>query len=264
MKIGVFDSGLGGLILLKAFKQKLPKYDFIYFGDTKNIPYGDKTPEEIFNLTRSGVEYLFKKDCKLVILACNTVSAVALRKLQKHWLPKTYPDRRILGVIVPTLEHLSKLPRRAKVGLLATKATVASRAYKKELYKLNPFLKLTQKSAPKLAPLLEDGQVTMAENELKKYFTSFARFGLDALVLGCTHYILLKKQARKLIPKSVTVVSQDEVVPESLARYLHRHQEIDKVLSKKGEVKIMLSNKTAVLSMKAEDWFGPYTKIFQA
>ncbi len=261
MKIGVFDSGVGGLILLKGIIKKLPQYDYVYLGDTKRVPYGGRSKETIYRFTKQAVEYLFKNDCKLVILACNTVSAVALRKLQQSWLPYNYPDRRILGVIVPTLEQIAQTKGLDNVGLIATKATVNSKAYTRQLKKLNPKKIVVQKITPKLVPLLEQGQLVEAKEELKKYVDSLTKRKIEALVLGCTHYILLKTVARSFLPKSVRVISQDELVPKSLAFYLRRHKEMESELDKHGRVKILFTRKTKVIEELVKKWFGQDARI---
>src|SRR3989338_3935253 len=142
MNIGIFDSGIGGLNFLKAIRKTLPKFDYIYFGDTKNVPYGNKTQNEIYNLTKAGIEFLFNKNCKIVILACNTSSSKALRKIQQEWLQKNYPDKKVLGVLIPIAEEAANRKDVRRIGVIGTKATIKSHAYERELLKINNSLEI--------------------------------------------------------------------------------------------------------------------------
>src|SRR3989344_8545695 len=201
MKIGIFDSGLGGLIIARAIYKRMPQYDYVYFGDTKRLPYGNKSHNAVFEFTREGVDYLFRKEnCAIVIIACNTASARALRQIQQEYLPKNFKDRRVLGVLIPAAEVASNYKR---VGVLATLGTVASNTWVTEIQKLNKETKVFQNSAPMLVPLIEDGENTLAKPFLLKYLKPFMNKKLDALVLGCTHYPILKKEIRKMLPKKV-------------------------------------------------------------
>ncbi len=246
MKIGVFDSGLGGLNILRELLKKLPQYDYVYLGDTKNLPYGEKTQEQIFKFTKKAVNYLFKEqDCALVLVMCNTASAKALRKLQREWLPKNFPDRRILGPIIPTVEYCKNAKR---VGVLATKATVDSKVYIKELKKLNPEIKVFQKSAPKLVPLIEAGKIRESESSLDVYLKPLLAKNIDSLILsGSTHYSVLKGYAKKKYGKEIQIYSQDEIIPNSLEKYLKNHPEISVKLSKNSERQFLVTKTTRVV-----------------
>lgn len=239
MNIGFFDSGLGGLILLKAVAKELPQYDYIYFGDTANLPYGDKTEEEIYELTKSAIEALFKQNCLLVVVACNTASAESIRKLQDTFLPKEYPDRRILGVIVPTVEEVIA-GKYTRAVLIATKRTVESGKYERELMKLNETLELVSIATPDLVPMIEAGFDKDAVELAIKTIEGVAREG-DVVLLGCTHYTLLKDELRNHFPNSLTVISQDEVIPKKLSKYLSLHPELTSRLSNTGKRDISLS-----------------------
>ncbi len=239
MKIGIFDSGLGGLIIAKAIMKELPAYDYIYLGDTKNLPYGEKRPEKIYRYTQKAVDFLFANDCQLIIVACNTSSALALRKIQQQYLPKKYPDRRVLGVIIPTLEsifpspiHGEGLRERLKIGVIGTKATISSHIYKKELQKINHKAKIYELATPDLVRLIEQNALPKAENRLKLYLKPLQKQGIEALILGCTHYPILKKAAKRILGPKVAIVSQDEIIPNKLANYLKRHSEISYQLTK--------------------------------
>ena len=236
MKIGIFDSGVGGLIMTKSFIEGLPEYDYLYLGDTKRVPYGDRSQEAIFQFTKDGVVYLFEKGCQLIILACNTASAEALRRLQQDYLPNKYPDRRILGVLIPAAEAaLEGVSMPYKVGVLATVSTVASGAYLRELCKIQSDVEVCQQAAPMLVPLIENNTIEKAEPFLHEYLDPLIKEEIEALILGCTHYSLLKEQIRAIVGDDVKVISQDEIVYSKLANYLVRHPEIESKLGKNGK-----------------------------
>ena len=230
MRIGIFDSGLGGLIIAKSIFKKLPAYDYVYLGDTGHVPYGNRPQAEILNFTQQALRYLFDNDCKLVIIACNTSSAKALRKIQREFLPKYYPDRKVLGVIVPTLESIPKTAK--KIGVIATASTCKSHAYKREFAKINSKAQVFEQAAPKLVPLIEGDRLQNAGIPLEQYLKPLRKKNIDALVLGCTHYPILKKEIKRIMGGKVKVISQDEIVPAKLADYLRRHKEISSQLSK--------------------------------
>lgn len=234
MKIGFFDSGLGGLTILKAVAKELPQYDYTYYGDTLNLPYGDKTEEEIFVLTKAGIEYLFEKDCLLVIVACNTASAETLRELQVSWLREKYPSRKILGVIVPTIEEVleSKL---SNIALLATKRTVESNKYEIELHnRSEQAVTLTAIASPELVPFIELNELEAATQ------AAIARIEKEAgesegVILGCTHYTQIKNQIRSHFGARKIILSQDEIIPKKLFLYLKNHPEIETQLTQTGK-----------------------------
>lgn len=227
--IGVFDSGLGGLTIFKYFLKELPEYNYIYLGDNARLPYGAKSPETIYDYTREAVEFLFKSGCNLIIIACNTASAQALHRLQQEYLPKHYPDRRILGVIRPLVEAITNNPKNNQVGVIGTKATIASNAYKIELQKLKPGLKVEQQSAPLLVPLIEEGWFKKPETKmiLKKYLRPLKMKQVDALILGCTHYPFLYKEVKKFMGRRINVPHPGEIIAKSLKKYLARHAELN-------------------------------------
>jgi glutamate racemase len=230
MKIGVFDSGLGGHTILNAIRERLPLYDYIYYGDTKNLPYGDKTEEEIYGLTKHAVIELFERGALLVIIACNTASAESLRGLQDTILEGKYADRRILGVIIPTIETLIDVSA-DKALLIGTNRTVNSKKYERELAKRNAHsIKLMSIATPELVPLIELGDMNDAYACLDKVLT--LRVGeVDTLILGCTHYTVLKEGLRKRF-SGLRIISQDELIPEKLGSYLHAHPEIESRLTR--------------------------------
>ncbi len=239
MNIGFFDSGLGGLLVLKAVAKALPQYDYIYYGDTANLPYGDKTEEEIYELTKKAISELFARDCALVIVACNTASAESIRRLQDTYLKEEFPDRRILGVIVPTIEEVAKAGCKRAL-LIATKRTVESGKYERELRKIDAAISLKSVATPELVPLIELCEDEAALSVAVRVLENEAREG-DVAILGCTHYILLKDALRKHFGETLTIISQDEVIPKKLSDYLERHGEITSLLTNTGKRQIVLT-----------------------
>jgi|AntRauTorckE6833_2_1112554.scaffolds.fasta_scaffold00861_5 glutamate racemase len=239
MKIGFFDSGLGGLTILKAVAKELPDYDYIFYGDTVNLPYGNKTEEEVYNLTLKGVEYLITAECTLIIIACNTASAETLRRLQTEYLTTKSANLKIIGVIRPTVESID-LSVSLSISLLATKRTVESNKYQMELTKLNKNNQLIQISAPDLVPLIEIGDLELAtEHAIKLIDEEGGESGV--VVLGCTHYTEIKKLLRSHYGNQKIILSQDEIIPKKLKDYLERHPEIESRLSRGGERNIHLT-----------------------
>jgi glutamate racemase len=230
MKIGVFDSGLGGLTILDAIHARLPEYDYIYYGDTKNLPYGDKSEDEIYVLTKRAVIELFECDALLVIIACNTASAESLRRLQDTLLVGPYEDRRILGVIIPTIEELIDSGAKRTL-LIGTRRTIDSHKYERELEKRDVRnLNLMSVPTPELVPLIESGRMDEAYAVLDNHLVP--RIGeIDTLILGCTHYTALKGYARTKYG-GLRIISQDEIIPKKLEAYLRKHLEINSRLTR--------------------------------
>lgn len=239
MRIGVFDSGLGGLGIARAIMERLPEYDYLYLGDTKRVPYGNRSQETIHEFTAQALNFLFGHDCQLIVLACNTSSAESLRKSQQEYLPRNYPDRRVLGVIIPAVEAAVEASER-KVGVLATASTVESGAYVRELSRQCPKFEVVQNPAPLLVPVIENDGLKYLEPILTDYLEPLQT--CESLILGCTHYCLIKDHVRRLFRGAV--ISQDEVVPEKLADYLVRHPEIESKLAKRGERRFCVTDLT--------------------
>jgi len=238
MKIGFFDSGLGGLTILGSVIDRMPEYDYLYYGDTKNLPYGDKSEEEICRYTEEAIRYLFEHDCALVVIACNTASAETLRRLQDTFLKEEYPDRRILGVVIPTIEELIAGGSK-KTLLVGTRRTIDSRKYDIELQKRDvTHIKLESVPTPALVPLIESGNVMQAYSMLAEVVEGR---GVDTIILACTHYTLLKNMLRRTFGNSLHVISQDEIIPEKLEDYLNRHPEIENRVSENGEYTMHLT-----------------------
>ena len=252
--IGVFDSGYGGLTVFKPLAEKFPQYDFIYFGDNARSPYGSRSQEEIYKFTREAVEWLFKEGCELIILACNTASSQALRRIQQESLPGSkYSSRRVLGVLIPIAEAVAKLD--GKIGILATEATVKSGSYLREIKKINPATKIIQVAAPLLVPLIETGKINDPETKktLKNYLEVFKREGIKNIVLGCTHYPLINHLIHDEMPDA-KIFDSPSVIPPSLENYLLRHPEIEKRLSRSGKRRFVTTGDPKKFSKFAKDF----------
>src|SRR3989344_2252505 len=249
MQIGIFDSGVGGLIVARAIHKLMPEYDYVYLGDTKRVPYGNHSAKVVYEFTRQGVEYLFNKEhCGIVVVACNTASALALRKLQKN-----LKNRKILGVLIPAAEVAAKFKR---VGMLGTLGTVSSGVFLTEIKKLDRKIKVFQNSAPMLVPLAEAGKIKRAIPFIKEYLEPLLKQKINALVLGCTHYPIFKREIKKITGKKVKIISQDEIVPQKLRDYLNRHPGIKNKLSRKRTTKILVTDITPHIQKLTRTWFG--------
>lgn len=241
--IGVFDSGYGGLTILRQMQKLLPQYDYLYLGDNARAPYGSHSFEVIYEYTLQAVEALFQMGCPLVILACNTASAKALRSIQQNDLHRLDPTRRVLGVIRPTVETVSGITQSKHVGVLATVGTVKSESYNMELRKLDPEIQVTGQACPIWVPLVENfeydspGADYFVEKRISEIMDKDPE--IDTLILGCTHYPLLLHKIEKYVPQGVKIVSQGEYVSEKLADYLLRHPEMEQRLSKGGQVQYL-------------------------
>lgn len=241
--IGVFDSGYGGLTILNEIRRQLPQYDYIYLGDNARTPYGTRSFEVVYQYTLECVEKLFGLGCNLVILACNTASAKALRTIQQKDLPLIDSTRRVLGVIRPTVERLDSLTSSKHVGLLATPGTVQSNSYPIEIHKINPNIKVSSVACPMWVPLIENnehlskGAEYFVEKNLNELLQSDEL--TDTIILGCTHYPLLIPVLKKFIPSHIQLISQGTLVAESLDDYLKRHPEMEIRCSKNGSCSYM-------------------------
>ncbi len=247
--IGVFDSGYGGLTILRDFRRLLPDYDYIYLGDNARAPYGSRSFELVYEFTKDAVRYLFEAGCPLVILACNTASAKALRSIQTMDLPAIDPTRRVLGVIRPTIECLPKLTRSGHIGVLATPGTVLSRSYTLETDKLFPEMTVTELACPMWVPLVENGEASSpgADYFVRKYIDIILGRDpeIDTLILGCTHYPMLYPKIRQYVPDHIRVVAQGDLVAESLGDYLIRHPEMDRRLTRGGKTTYLTTESPA-------------------
>lgn len=241
--IGVFDSGYGGLTILSKVRELLPQYDYLYLGDNARSPYGSRSFEVVYEFTLQAVEKLFEMGCHLVILACNTASAKALRTIQMNNLPLLDENRRVLGVIRPTVETIGTLTHSRHVGVLATAGTIKSESYPLEIKKLYPDVEVSGKACPMWVPLVENGEADAAGADyfVEKYITELIRQddSIDTVILGCTHYPLLLPKIKTYMPNHIQIVSQGELVANSLKDYLHRHPEMDAKCTKQGSCRYL-------------------------
>jgi len=261
MNIGIFDSGLGGLFIMRHIVKKLPQYNFVYLGDTKRVPYGNRSHETIFSYTCEALDFLFKKGCVLVILACNSASAQGLRQIQQEWLPKKYPNRKVLGVIIPTVEA-ALLDNPKKIGILATQGTVGSNTFVKEINKRNRHVRILQQAAPLLVPLVESGELKHARTIIRSYLAPLKQ--IDSIILGCTHYGILAHMFRKELRPNQRIISQNTIIPDKLAQYLGRHPEIEKKLTTKRKLDFFVTEITPTNKKMAARWFGKHIILRKA
>ncbi|MGH1403249.1 MAG: glutamate racemase [Alphaproteobacteria bacterium] len=244
MKLGVFDSGLGGLLIAKAIRQHIPNIDLLYFGDTLHLPYGNRSHSAIYEYSKRAIEFMFQEGCQLIIVACNTVSASALRQLQQEYLPNSpYKDRRLLGVVVPTLECAIDLGYK-RLGLIATNYTVQSNIFEEELTKIDEEIRIIQSNTPLLVPLIENSGQVWIPSVLEHYLTPLMQKKIECLILGCTHYPFLKDQIQKIIGKDIHIIAQDDIIPNKLSDYLRRHPEIANQIKDDGQSTFLVSDLT--------------------
>ena len=257
--IGVFDSGYGGLTILSAIRKLLPEYDYIYLGDNARSPYGTRSFDVINDFTLQAVRYLFSEGCPLVILACNTASAKALREIQQKYLPTSEdPSRRVLGVIRPTAEVVGNVTETKHIGIMATPGTISAQSYEVELAKLFPDVSVHGQACPMWVPLVEYGESNGdgADFFVQKYLNELLEQDkqIDSIVLACTHYPLLRPKIEQYLPEGITLLSQGELVAISLKDYLHRHPEMNDRLTQGGSIRY--------LTTECPDKFGDLASIF--
>lgn len=260
--IGIFDSGYGGLTILSEIQKHMPQYDYCYLGDNSRAPYGSRSFDVVYKFTLQAVEALFGMGCNLIILACNTASAKALRSIQQQDLPLIDPEKRVLGVIRPTVEVIGDLTRSRHVGILGTTGTIQSKSYPIEINKLFPDIKVTGEACPMWVPLVENGE---HETKGAKYFIKKNLHNLfikdpliDTLILGCTHYPLLTSSIRRYVPNGTRLISQGELVAHSLENYLQRHPSMEEACTKGGNTRYFTTeypkkfSETASIFLKKE------------
>ena len=256
--IGVFDSGYGGLTIYNEIQKLLPQYDYLYLGDNARTPYGTRSFDVVCEFTRQAVRYLFQQGCQLVILACNTASAKALRTIQQVDLPALDPNRRVLGIIRPTVEHVGEVTKSGHVGVLATEGTIRSHSYPLEIRKLYPEIEVIGEACPMWVPLVEtneyesDGADFFVRRHIKNLLSRDPE--IDTIILGCTHYPILMDKIRKYTPEGITLLTQGAAVASSLAAYLQRHPEIENLCTKGG--------KTIFCTTEADGKFGTQASLF--
>lgn len=256
--IGIFDSGYGGLTIYDEIKKLLPEYDYIYLGDNARTPYGTRSFDVVYEFTRQAVRYLFAQGCQLIILACNTASAKALRSIQQLDIPLLDPNRRVLGIIRPTVENIGTMTKSRHVGVLATEGTIKSLSYPLEIRKLFPDIVVTGEACPLWVPLVETNEFASdgADYFVKRHIESLLERDkdIDTIILGCTHYPILIDKIRKYVPEEIKILTQGAAVAESLRNYLMRHPEMDSLCTKCGT--------TRFCTTEADGKFGNQASLF--
>ena len=258
--IGVFDSGYGGLTILRDIVRTLPAYDYLYLGDNARTPYGTRSFDTVYHYTLECVRHLFDRGCHLVVLACNTASAKALRNIQQLDLPTLAPDRRLLGVIRPTTEVIGTYSQTGQVGILATRGTVTSESYLVEIEKFFPKLRVFQEACPMWVPLVENGEFASpgADYFVRQHIDRLMSRApaIDTMLLACTHYPLLFDKIRQATPDTVTILSQGGIVADSLVDYLQRHPEMEEQCSKNGQRTFLTTDSTEDFDRQATIFYG--------
>ena len=258
--IGVFDSGYGGLTVLREIVKELPQFDYLYMGDNARAPYGPRSFDTVYHYTLECVEWFFSQGCELVILACNTASAKALRTIQQKDLPGIDPNKRVLGVIRPTTEMIGQYSKTGQVGVLGTTGTVQSNSYPIEIAKFFPQVKVYQEACPMWVPLIENNEYNKpgADYYVKQYLNSIlsAHPRIDTLLLACTHYPLLMGKIKQFVPQGVSIISQGGIVAKSLADYLAKHPHLAEKCSKNGQISFYTTDSTSDFNNHATVFFG--------
>jgi glutamate racemase len=265
--IGIFDSGIGGLTVFRSIAQQLPGYDYIYLGDNSRAPYGNRSFQTIHQYTWECVQWLFKQDCQLVILACNTASAKALRTIQQKDMHGLDPTKRVLGVIRPTAEVIGNYSTTKEIGVLGTNGTVQSESYLIEIQKFFPGLKVYQQACPLWVPMIESGDYDKPEADaiinLYLYELMKQSVNIDTILLACTHYPLIQDKIKALLSPNINVIAQGDIVAQSLVDYLHRHPEIEQQLSKTGSKRFYTTDDSTEFDNHASRFFSaPVTSSF--
>lgn len=262
--IGIFDSGFGGLTVFRSIVQQLPEYDFIYLGDNARSPYGNRSFETVYEYTLECVQWFFDQGCPLVILACNTASAKALRSIQRNDLPHINSSKRVLGVIRPTAEIIGHFSQSKSVGILGTKGTVLSQSYPIEIKHFFPEIKVSQQACPMWVSFIEDGEQDTkgAEYFIEKNIQELLAQDpdIDTVLLACTHYPIIEQQIRKFLPERIKILSQGDIVANSLVDYLKRHEEINTRLTKHNEVRFFTTDDTENFDRQGSAFFGKAIK----
>ena len=254
--IGIFDSGYGGLTILDSIRRQLPQYDYLYLGDNARAPYGPRSFSVVYEFTRQAVGRLFQMGCQLVILACNTASAKALRTIQQNDLPQWDASRRVLGIIRPTAEVIGSLTHSRHVGVLATEGTIKSESYRLEIQKLHPDIQVTGQACPLWVPIVECNEVSspgadyFVKKDIERLFAADPL--IDAVILGCTHYPLLLSKIRQFMPPAVQIIPQGGYVATSLADYLRRHPEMEQRCTKQGHTRYLTTENPEKFNLQAQ------------
>lgn len=262
--IGIFDSGYGGLTILTEIKKQLPEYDYLYLGDNARTPYGPRSFDVVYEFTLEAVKELFSRGCELIILACNTASAKALRTLQQEYLPTLGGNKRVLGVIRPSIETISEITTTNHIGILATEGTIKSDSYPIELHKINPRITVIQHACPMWVPIIENNK---HETEAGKLFIKSDLEELlakdteiDSIILGCTHYPIIKEYIESVVPSNVKVIAQGSIVASKTKDYLSRHKELASICSKNGSVHYLTTENSLDFDKQAAIFLGQLVK----
>ena len=258
--IGVFDSGYGGLTILRQIRRLMPQYDYLYLGDNARAPYGTRSFDVVYEFTRQAVRFLFGQGCHLVILACNTASAKALRSIQQNDLPELDPQRRVLGVIRPTVEAVGDISKSRHVGVMATPGTIRSTTYELEIAKLHPDIRVTGEACPMWVSLVENDEYDSpgADYFVRERIDNLLRRDpdIDSVILGCTHYPLLMGKIRRYMPQGICIIEQGSYVAESLQDYLTRHDEMTRRITCGGSVRFLTTERAETFGQNATTFMG--------
>ena len=256
--IGVFDSGFGGMVVLREFVRLLPQYDYLYLGDNARIPYGTRSDRVVIRFTEQAVDYLFRQGCRLIILACHTASAKALRTIQQTYLLDHYPQYRVLGVVIPTVEEALVCSPHKRIGVIATEGSVSSRSFELELKKLDESVEVFQQPCPLLVPLIEAGEQDWEGTAmiLQRYLAPLKTAQVDTLILGCTHYSILRKQIGAIMGQEARLICSGQVTAHKLVDYLKRHPEIEQLLTRNGRRRYLTTDLTPRFQQLASLFMG--------
>ena len=262
--IGVFDSGYGGLTILADLQKKLPGYDFLYLGDNARAPYGSRSFDVVYEFTLQAVEFLFSQGCELIVLACNTASAKALRTIQQKYLPTVEAHKRVLGVIRPTSEIIGSITQTKHIGILATEGTIKSDSYRLEIAKFFPEIEISQKSCPMWVPLIENqvydqlGGKWFIKQDVMKLLAKDPE--IDTLLLGCTHYPIVAEIVKEIVGEDIQVITQGDIIANSLVDYLNRHEELAAMCTKNGETSYLTTETALDFDKKASRFLNKDVK----
>jgi glutamate racemase len=261
--IGVFDSGFGGINILRSIVKEMPEYNYVYLGDTARTPYGTRSSDVVYQFTKQAVDFFLENNCKLIIFACNTASSEALRKIQQEYLPKYYANKKVLGVLIPAVEEAISKTKNNKIGVIATEGTIRLNNFAIEINKLAPDIKVFQKACPLLVPIVEAGEQNSKALKiiLNDYLAPLKKSSIDTLILGCTHYGILENEIKKVAGPKINIISEENVVPKKLRNYLERHPEIEKTLAKDSQVHFYSTDLTDKFTNLGSKFFGKKIEV---
>jgi len=264
--IGFFDSGFGGLDVMRSVVRRLPMYDYVYLGDTARSPYGTRSADLVYAFSKQAVSFLFDQGCELIVFACNTASSEALLRIQKECLTGKYSGKKILGVLIPAAEDAVQRTRNGKIGVMATAGTVRSGSFGREIKKIDPKIQVVYQACPLLVPIVEAGehQSPIARMAVKQYVSPLVSSGIDTIILGCTHYGILESLIREIVGENIHIVSEAKVVPSKLEQYLNKHSDMHGLLSKGGKILFYSTDITENFSILGSVFFGKRINVQRA